>query len=82
MEWSRLERIFDLSPRSCQHSGFQHRALLQSKLLEPVVVVPSLFTHVGAFSFLFQLFLFLFALLSNFLSAFIQQLLPLPLRVS
>ena len=27
----------------------QHRALLQSKLLEPAVVVPSLFTHVGAF---------------------------------
>ena len=41
-----------------QHSGYQHHALLQPNLLEPAV--ESLFTHVGAFSFLFALFLLSF----------------------
>ena len=65
-----------------QHSGFQHRALLQSKLLEPAVV-KSVHTCRRNFRFFFfSFFLFLFALLANFLSAFTQKLLPLPLRVS
>ena len=63
-----------------QHSGFQHRALLQSKLLEPAVV-KSVHTYRRNFPFFFFLsFLFFFAPLANFLSAFTQQLLPL--RVS
>ena len=75
-----------------QQSGFQHRALLQSKILEPVVVksvhtcrciFPFFFSVLFSFFFFpFSFFLFLFALLANFLSAFTQQLLPLPLRVS
>ena len=65
-----------------QQSGYQHRALLQSKLLEPAVV-KSVHTCRLNFPFsFFSFFLFLFATLANFLSAFTQQLLSFPLRVS
>ena len=63
-----------------------HRALLQSILLEPAVVKSvrrSTCTCRRNFpAFFFSFFLFLVALLANFLSAFTQQLLPLPLRFS
>ena len=57
-------------------------ALLQSKILEPVVV-NSVHTcrHIFPF-FFFSFFLLLFALLANVLSAFTQQPLPLRLQVS
>ena len=45
-------------------------------------VVKSVHTYRRIFLFFFSFFLFLFALLANFLSAFTQQLLPLHLRVS
>ena len=62
-------------------SGYQHRALLQSKLLEPAVV-KSVHTCRRIFPFVFVSFFLFAAQLANVLSAFTQLLLPLPLRVS
>ena len=65
-----------------QHSGFQHRALLESKLPEPAVVKTVHICRCIFPFFFFSFFLILFALLAKILSAFTQQLLTLPLRVS